>query len=791
MRILQRLRSYSQRLQPKIVLFFVVLLATLLIVALSFINATNLRIAQSQLGKELQVGERVFGRVLEQNSTQLVQGAKVLAADFGFREAIASRDVGTIASALKNHGDRIKADLVMLSDLDNQLVASTLTDHPSGLAYPFTELIAQAEQQGSASMIQAVDGRLYQLVVVPVRAPITIAWVTMGFAIDDKVAADLQALSSLEVSFVGRGANSTWQLYASTLPEAQRPQLLSLFAATSSLPKRIMLDADEWETRVVTISTHGTSHDYAVLQRSMTAAMAPFLQLQRVLLALAVVSIALCLLGSILIARGIVRPVRLLADAAAAIRDGNYSYPVQVGQKGEIGELADSFVHMQEAIGEREAQILKLAYEDGLTGLPNRQLFSDRLEQALRSAERNKQPLCIVVMDIDRFKFVNDTLGHNLGDVLLREVGRRLQEALRKSDTVARLGGDEFALLLPESTVSDCLPVLNKIQAALREQVVLEGQPVDINVSMGVTGYPEHGADVQALMRGADVAMYVAKRSNSGYAVFDPSYNQFRQEHLSLLGELQRAVELNQLTLYVQPKQHLVTNEIRQAEALVRWIHPERGFIPPIEFIPFAEQTGYIKAVSHWVIAEAIRQLGVWKAEGLHLVLSVNISTRDLLDPGLPDYVQEKLATAGIAPSQICLEITESGFMDEPEQALAILHRLHGLGLSLSIDDYGTGYSSLAYVKKLPVDELKIDRAFIMNMTHNKGDEMIVRSTIDLGHNLGLSVVAEGIDDQATLEMLRQLGCDYAQGFLISKPMPAIAFVEWLAAYRATVATGL
>jgi len=297
---------------------------------------------------------------------------------------------------------------------------------------------------------------------------------------------------------------------------------------------------------------------------------------------------------------------------------------------------------------------------------------------------------------------------------------------------------------------------------------------------------------VHALMRGADVAMYVAKRSNSGYTIFDSSYNQFRQEHLSLLGELQRAVELNQLTLYVQPKQHLVSNEIRQAEALVRWIHPERGFIPPGEFIPFAEQTGYIKAVSHWVIAEAIRQLGIWKSEGLQLVLSVNISTRDLLDPGLPDYVSERLAAAGIAPSQICLEITESGFMDEPEQALAILHRLHDLGLSLSIDDYGTGYSSLAYVKKLPVDELKIDRAFIMNMAHNKGDEMIVRSTIDLGHNLGLSVVAEGIDDEATLKMLRHLGCDYAQGFLISKPMPATAFVEWLASYqRATVVTSL
>jgi len=514
--------------------------------------------------------------------------------------------------------------------------------------------------------------------------------------------------------------------------------------------------------------------------------MAPFEKLKRTLVWLGIGSVLLCIFGSILIARSIVRPVKLLADAATAIRDGNYAYPVQGGQKGEIGELAESFTHMQQAIGEREQQILKLAYEDGLTGLPNRQLFNDRLEQAIKLARRNKTPLCVVVMDIDRFKFVNDTLGHNLGDVLLSEVGQRLQGLLRSSDTVARLGGDEFALLLPESTVADCLPILNKVQEALREPVVLAGQPVDINVSMGVTGFPEHGDDGHTLMRGADVAMYVAKRANSGHAIFDPSYNQFRQEHLSLLGELQRAVESDQLTLYYQPKQHLRSGEIRQAEALVRWIHPERGFIPPIEFIPFAEQTGYIKAITHWVLERAISQLGEWKRNGLSLTLSVNISTRDLLDPGLPEYVSACITAAGIEPAQVCLEITESGFMDEPENALAILHRLHALGLSLSIDDYGTGYSSLAYVKQLPVNELKIDRAFIMNMTSNKGDEMIVRSTIDLGHNLGLSVVAEGIDDPDTLVMLKELGCDYAQGYLISRPMAAPAFVEWLAAYKAT-----
>ncbi len=788
MTLLQRISNSLQGLQPKIVLFFVVLLAAVLAVALSFINATNLKIANTQLDKDLQVGERVFARVLDQNSRQLIQGARVLASDFGFREAVATRDVGTIESVLRNHGNRIQADVVLLSDTDNQLVASTLSTLPPGLLYSFSELIERAEREGAASMILPFNKRLYQLVVVPVRAPVTIAWVTMGFAIDDKVANDLKDLSLLQVSFVGRGADGVWHVYASTLDETLRQPLRDALVATPTLPSHLVMGNDDWETRVVHLTDDAKHHDYAVLQRSMTVALEPFRSLQMTLILLGVGSVLLCLIGSVIIARSIVRPVRVLAEAATAISDGNYAYPVQTGQKGEIGELAKSFTHMQQAISEREQQILKLAYEDGLTGLPNRQLFNDRLDQALRLAGRNKSAVCVVVMDLDRFKFVNDTLGHNMGDQLLQQVGHRMKSVLRKSDTVARLGGDEFALLLPDTTVSDCLPLLVKVQQVLREPVVLEGQPVDINISMGVAGFPEHGDDGHSLMRGADVAMYVAKRANNGYAIFDPSYNHFRQEHLSLLGELQRAVELDQLTLYFQPKQHLVSGEIRQAEALVRWIHPERGFIPPIEFIPFAEQTGYIKTVTHWVIADAIRQLGEWRERGLVITVSVNISTRDLLDPSLPTYVGERIAAAGIDPAQVCLEITESGFMEEPTQALEILHQLHALGLSLSIDDYGTGYSSLAYVKQLPVQELKIDRSFIIGMTSNKGDEMIVRSTIDLGHNLGLSVVAEGIDDEATLEMLRQLGCDYAQGYLISKPMPAPAFVDWLAERQAKAA---
>jgi len=351
---------------------------------------------------------------------------------------------------------------------------------------------------------------------------------------------------------------------------------------------------------------------------------------------------------------------------------------------------------------------------------------------------------------------------------------------------IARLGGDEFAILLRCGSDTHCIETAKRIIAALEVPILYEDQPLDVGTSIGIAHYPEHGRDAQTLVRNADIAMYAAKRNKAGYAIYDPHYDTSQQEHLSLLGELRRAVERNELRLYYQPKVSLHSSNISAVEALIRWEHPVRGLVPPGMFIPFAEHTGYIKLLTRWVMREAVRQCGAWLRDGLRLQVSVNISARDLMNRDLPTEVSALLTEHAVPPALLCLEITESGFMEDPANAQKVLDRLAELGVRLSIDDYGTGYSSLSYIMRLPVQELKIDRSFISRMAADEEISTIVRSTIDLGHNLGLKVVAEGVEDLPVWNMLRSLGCDDAQGFFMSKPLAPEALAQWIRANDGT-----
>ncbi|HKQ24571.1 MAG TPA: EAL domain-containing protein [Burkholderiales bacterium] len=766
-------------LQTRIVVFFVLLLCVVQGVAFVLISAANERIAKTQIAEDLTVGQRVFLRLLEQNSQQLAQAASVLAADFAFRDAIATRDRATIASALANHGRRIHANVVMLADLDKKMIADTLNAISADASFPFPELIETAQRDGKASSIVLIDGRPYQLVVVPALAPLPIAWVATGLVVDDAVARDLQELSALQVSFLSRTGRGTWVVHASTLPPVSRSELggsLGSMRGTATLP----LGGEDFETLLLLLNELGDSEIAAVLQRPLREGLAPFVELRNTLLWLALASIVLSIIGSVLIARSIAGPINRLAGVARKIRDGDYSQKAEGGLQGEIGDLAESFNHMLERIFERETKILRLAYEDTLTGLPNRAMFSDRLDQAIKIAQRNGGPVSVLIMDLDRFKLINEGLGHPVGDMVLQEVARRLRKLLRDSDTVARFGGDEFAVLLPTSGTERVGIVAERIQRALEEPILMQGQPIDLGISIGIAGFPENGDDTIVLMRRADIAMYVAKRNNTGYTYYDPSFEQGRPSQLSLLGELRRAVENDQLSLHYQPKLNLRSGASESVEALVRWAHPERGIVSPIEFIPFAEQTGYIKAVTRWVIERALRQCGEWHSRGLDVKVSVNISARDLMNPELPGIVTGLIAKYKVPVALLSMEITESGIMEDPVRAEKTLQQLHQLGIRLSIDDFGTGYSSLAYIRKLPVQEIKIDRSFVRSMLEVNDDALIVRSTIELGHNMGLTVVAEGVEDHASLMLLTKLGCDEAQGFFIAKPLPPADYERWL-----------
>jgi len=433
------------------------------------------------------------------------------------------------------------------------------------------------------------------------------------------------------------------------------------------------------------------------------------------------------------------------------------------------------------------AQNQHQALHDALTGLPNRTLLRDRTAQAIRQADRELTPAALLLLDLDRFKDVNDTLGHHHGDQLLTLVGERLRATLRDVDTVARLGGDEFAVLLPRIAAAEgATAAAEKLQAALEEPFLLDGLTLEVEASIGVVTYPDHGSDPDELLQRADIAMYAAKETHAGFVLFDPALDQHSPRRLTLLGELRHAIENQELVLHYQPKMDAHTGQILGVEALVRWQHPTHGLLPPDEFIPLAERTGLIAPLTHDVLDQALRQCQAWQRAGHELPVAVNISARRLLDLAFPDEVAGLLARWEVPARLLVVEITESTIMADPAHALEILGRLNQMGVQVSIDDFGTGYSSMAYLKTLPVHELKVDRSFVSHMTSNASDAVIVRSTVDLGRNLGLRVVAEGVEDPATWQQLDALGCDAIQGYHVSRPVPPDDLTTWLQQYRAT-----
>lgn len=771
--------------ETRIVVFFFVLLTTVQVAALLIVSAANETIARRELANQIRVGERVFGLTLEQNGRQLEQIGAMLASDPGFRDALAKRNSTTIAAVLGEHGQRIKASLIMLVDLDNRLLADSAHGDRIGQPFPFPELVNAAGKSQRASAVVIIDKQPYQLVAVPALAPKPIAWVVMGFKIDDALAEEIRALTTLQVSFITELGERQWLTSASTLPRVERDQLSGRVAElilAQAKDLNLAIGEQNYQTRVITVTKYGGERVIAVLQKSLKSALGPFHELQQTLIDLAIASIFASLFGSIIIGRNLVSPIKGLTAIIRRLRHGDYSAQLDIRRDDEIGELASGFVHMRDAISTREKKILRLAYQDTLTGLPNRALFNDRLDLAIKAAKRDLTPATILSMDLDRFKNINDALGHPMGDRVLQAVGERLQSLLRESDTIARLGGDEFGVILPKAGLEHAREVANKILSALDTPITVENQILDVRASIGIASYPEHGADPYTIIRHADIAMYVAKRGNLGCAVFQPSEHKPHEDQLTLLGELRRAVAKDELVLYFQPKVDLKTGTTTQAEALVRWIHPQRGLVPPGDFIPFAEQTGFIRTMTHWIILRAIRQCGEWQARGINVTISVNICARDLLDSALPELVARELKRCGVDARWLCMEITENGVMEDPGKSLDTLRLLDKIGIKLAIDDYGTGYSSLSYVKKLPVTELKIDQSFVRDMATDADDAMIVKSTIDLGHNMGMQVVAEGVEDLSIWALLRQMGCDCAQGYCISKPLPAEKFEQWLAA---------
>lgn len=469
--------------------------------------------------------------------------------------------------------------------------------------------------------------------------------------------------------------------------------------------------------------------------------------------------------------RLIFRPIDYVARALKAEAFNKEGVLLPTVRSRETQNLIDAFSEMRKQVHMRQSDLEHQALHDALTGLPNRTLLHDRMEQAINVARRDHQNLVLLMLDLDRFKEINDTLGHHVGDNVLKEVGIRLMASLRQIDTVARLGGDEYAILLPDTNIADAENITHKIIDGLDNVIIIDELNLFIKASIGLAEYPTHGTDAATLIQHADVAMYIAKRGQSAYAIYNPQDDEYSIGRLALIGDLRDALENNSLKLHYQPIVDLRDGNYISAEALLRWEHDKFGAIPPDQIVLLAEQTGMIDDITYWVLNEASRQCSQWRQQQQQIRISINISMSNLRNPNLIEQLDTLIKQFSLPAECFTLEITESAMMANPKRSLETLLKIHAMGIKLSIDDFGTGFSSLAYLKKLPVSELKIDKSFVMDLLKDENDLAIVRSTIDLAHNLGIKVIAEGVESEEIYNVLRDLNCDAAQGFYISRPL--------------------
>jgi len=763
--------SFRNRLLALIIGLVVVTQTVTLIAVL----ARTMRDVQVRAEQQLRAGGSVVEQLIHQRATELASAVAVLTADFGLRSAVASGDAATIISAARNHAARIGADLVLIMDPRGRVLASNtpLSGAESAL---LREQIAGAVSSPSETPFVLLGSRCYQLVLAPVRAPEVIGWAAMGFAVDDALATSIRELVGAHVSLlaqVGRGS----VLLASTLSHAERARLASdsgIVTQTQLLPRVEDVGGEDYLSFARRLDSTRTPV-VVLLQQPMTTVLAPYRQVRDALFVIGGIALALATAIGLLLGRSATRPLGQLVQAARRIQAGTYDTAVKASGGEEFRSLADTLNAMQSDIAERESRITHAAYHDPLTELPNRAYAERYLEELLQDPAA--PPSALIVVDIRNVREINASLGHHVGDEAVREVARRLRQNCGAGDLVARLVANQFLVVSRHCSSERGLLFAEQLAGVLRMGFHLPSVSLDLHVAAGVCCAPEHGRAARELLRRAQIALEDSEEARGRVALYRPGRDEEHRRRLALAADLRRAIERGELSLLYQPKVSVATRTVSSFEALVRWTHPQLGSISPAEFVPIAERTGSSRRLTSWVLGAAVRQMAEWRRAGLVLDVAVNLSAPDILDPTLGEEILRALEKSSIQPQNLALEITESAAMRDAPLAARHMQLLRAAGIRFAIDDYGTGYSSLSQLSRLPVDELKIDRSFMLHAHERRDDETIVRSTIELAHSMGLKVVAEGVETAQGWNLLRRLGCDYAQGYLVSRPMP-VAEVE-------------
>ncbi len=768
-------------LQATIFFFFVALLLAVQAVFLQTIYRATQQQEIIQVENRLGTPRTVFRSQFESRRYFLGAFAETAAKDFGLKQVF-QEDTRSFLVALNNHRQRIDADMAMAITPDGRISAQVIKQIDSSGA----DRIRVGPEQGQLfqfpdwlelpddTRLYPLQNAFYQLSMAPLKSGSqVIGWIGFGYNIDQRLAAYFADLTGLTTDFA-LATDDGWLLLASSRNHPEEDHRRQENARIS----RIM-NHDQGADVIATtesLGTVGSRHLAAVMYGDRADLLAAIRKRWWELGLLAALTLSLSMAGAYLIAARISRPVQVLVRQAKRIARGNYDLSVNIDCKGELRELVDEFEQMQQAVVSREQLISHQAYHDELTDLPNRHRLIQVLEQWV---EDHHRAFSLCKLAVRRINDINSSLGHEIGDQVIREVGRRLR-GMAVSDQLFHLGGSEFVLMTRPENPEQTGRYMELLLPLMEPEWRYQGISLYIEVQTGMALFPAHDLTASGLLQKAAIALQHAQKTGASCQLYDGALGRDSIERLQLINQLKTAICQDQLILHYQPKLDLATGRVRHVEALVRWQHPTQGMVPPDKFIAVAEQTGLINALTRWVLVEAVRQHRLWKKQGLTLSISVNISAENLRDHNFYDMVAETLLDDTLDRDAISLEITESAVVDDPEAAISVLNRIESEGIRLSIDDYGTGYSSLAQLKQLPVSELKMDKSFVQKLLVDRDDQTIVHSTIDLAHNMGLRVVAEGVEDAESLAWLRRKGCDLGQGYFICRPKPADELGEWL-----------
>ena len=757
-------RSLSARLTVQFALLF----AAAMLVVSAALSTFIAGAASREVEGQLQSSGAVYDRLWQQRAHELQNAAQLLARDFGFRAAVATGDEATMQSALGNAAARLRVRTAFIITADGRVSA-------------IDPAIAKAEavalwnplDSGRLTGVSVLAGRPRQLVAAPIMAPTLIGWVVFAADLDEREMRSLERLSAIPLhAAVLANSRGRWSEAAGSMSVLSRD---SAALAQAHEKSSAAFEMSVGETKSIALAKPlpafgDNERAILLLAYPKSEALADAHKLQFSLAVMTLLGLLLVAFATWKAAGRITQPLARLDEAAGRLASGEH---VQVRVRGtdELARLANSFNEMVGKIAEREQRITQLAFNDVLTGLPNRTMFQQQLEHLFRASEGNGSLFALHCLDLDQFKVINDTLGHPAGDTLLIEAGRRVLEAAR-GQFVARLGGDEFIVLQSVGDDRDAIDRLARdILDTMSQPLMIDGNELVPSTSIGIAIAPQDGSDGETLLRNADLALYRAKEAGRGtFAFFEESLNQRAQERRQLETDLRLAIERGEFELHYQPLFDLEQNQICSFEALLRWNHPKRGQVSPADFIPVAEDTGLIVPIGAWVVREACEQAARWPEQ---IRIAVNVSAVQFHRGSLNETIMGALAASGLAPNRLEVEITESIFLEGGEATLKLLHSLRSVGVRVALDDFGTGYSSLSYLQSFPFDKLKIDRSFIQNLLTRDGASAIVRAITELAHALNIETTAEGVEETAQLMELRAHGCSSVQGFLFAEPMTA------------------